>query len=138
MKQFFIDTNVLIDLLTQRGTFGPAAAQLLDAAVQGRSQLHVASLAFSHIYYVLRKTNTPSERTEKLTKLARLVQVVAVDGQVIAQALASGRPDFEDAIQYFAAAGIPDLAAIVTRDPKGFAGGQLPVLSPDEALRLLI
>jgi len=61
---------------------------------------------------------------------AWLVQVVAVDGQFIAQALASGRPDFEDAIQYFAAAGVPGLAGIVTRDLKGFAAGQLPCRRP--------
>ena len=68
---------------------------------------------------------------------AWLVQVVAVDGQVIAQTLTSDRPDFEDAIRYFAAAGIPGLAGIVTREPKGFAAGQLPVLSPAEALQLI-
>lgn len=137
MRHFFVDTNVLLDLLTRREPFDQEAGLLLDAAVRGRVRLYVASLSFSHIHYVLRKTNTPAERTDKLLKLARLTQVVAVDETVILRALESQSRDFEDAIQQFAATGIAAITAIVTRDPKGFATGELPALSPAEALRLI-
>ncbi len=137
MKHFFVDTNVLIDLLTQRDRFGQDAAQLLEAAVQQQVRLYVASLSFSHIYYVLRKTNTSTERRDKLSKLARLVTVVAVDASVIDQALTSALPDFEDALQYYAASSISAIECLVTRDPKGFVGGKMPVLNPADALRLL-
>ena len=137
MKHWFLDTNVLIDVLTQRDAFWLEAAKLLEAAKQNQARLYVASLSFSHIYYVLRKTNTPAERRDKLAKLARLVQVVAVDGLVITQALAGGLSDFEDAIQYFAAISVPAITHIVTRDPKGFAGSSIAIVSPVEAVQLL-
>ena len=137
MKHFFVDTNVLLDLLTRREPFDQEAGLLLDAAVRGRVRLYVASLSFSHIHYVLRKTNTPAERTDKLLKLARLTQVVAVDETVILRALESQSRDFEDAIQQFAATSIAAITAIITRDPKGFAAGELPSLSPAGTLRLI-
>ena len=137
MKHLFLDTNVLIDLLAQREGFWLAAAELVEAGKQKRAVLYVASLSFSHIHYVLRKSNPPAERRDKLLKLTRLVQIVAIGGPVVEQALASDMSDFEDALQYFAARSIPAISYIVTRDPKGFAGSQLPVVSPVEALVLL-
>lgn len=137
MKHFFADTNVLIDFLTQRDTFGLEAAQLFEAVVQRQLVLYVSSLSFSHVYYALRKTNSAAERLDKLTKLAYLVQTIAVDGTVVTQALKAGFSDFEDGIQYCAAATVSSIEYIVTRDPKGFAASQLPVVSPAEALRRL-
>lgn len=60
----------------------------------------------------------PTERTDKVLKLARLVQIVAVEGQTIISALESSLPDFEDAIQHFAAARVADVTGPLTRDPK--------------------
>lgn len=83
MRHYFLDTNVVIDFLTRRGTFAAPAAQLFAAAVTGHATLYVAALSFSNTYYALRKENTPEERIDKLTKLARLVQVIAVDATVV-------------------------------------------------------
>lgn len=137
MRHWFLDTNVLIDLLTQRENFWLEAAQLFEASKQQQVRLYATSLSFSHVYYVLRKTNSPAERRDKLFKLALLTQIIAIDGAVITQALGSELADFEDAIQYFAALTVPAITHVVTRDPKGFAVGTLPVLSPTEAVRLL-
>lgn len=40
-------------------------------------------------------------------------------------------------MQYAAARAVAAIETIVTRDPKGFAAGALPVLAPTEALRRL-
>lgn len=138
MKHFFLDTNVVVDFLTRRGNFAVAAAELFEAALAGQVTLYVASLSFSNIHYILRKENTPAERTIKLTKLAQLVQIVGVDASIVQLALASGSADFEDALQYFAAASVPAIEAIVTRDPKGFRYSSLPVITPVEALQQLV
>ena len=138
MTRFFLDANVVLDFLTRREPFAATSADLVQLAEQGRVQLHVSSLSFSHVFYLLRKSVGTTAARSLLIDLSEVVAVAPVDSRAVNDALRSSFSDFEDAIQYFAAAGIPGLAAIVTRDPKGFAGGQLPVLSPDEALRLLI
>ncbi|QKG51280.1 type II toxin-antitoxin system VapC family toxin [Hymenobacter sp. BRD67] len=135
MKHYFVDTNVLLDFLIQREPFGAETLQLFEAGARGLAKLYVSSLSFSHIYYALRKTNPAPERIDKLLKLARLVHIIPVDRNVLEEALQLGFADFEDGIQYSAALAVAAVAAIVTRDPKGFSASQLHVLSPAEALR---
>jgi len=62
--------------------------------------------------------------------------VAAVDVAVIQRALALGWTDFEDAVTA-AAAEAARCDAVVTRDPKGFAGSTLPVMSAETAVALL-
>ena len=62
--------------------------------------------------------------------------ILAVDGPLLQQADALPGTDFEDNLQLAAAAAIP-LDAIVTRDPSGFAGSLVSVLTPADLLALL-
>lgn len=134
MKHYFVDTNVLFDFLLRRDTFGEDALRLFEARGHGQVTLHVSSLSFSHIYYTLRKTNSAAERLASLTLLAQLVEIIPIDRAIVEAALGLGFADFEDALQYCAARAVPAIEAIVTRDPKGFAAGVLPVLAPPAAL----
>ena len=134
MKHYFVDTNVLLDVVLLRNGFGSAAQQLFEASAAGRAPLYASGLSFSHVYYTLRKTNSADERLASLSKLILLVEIIPVDRAVIEAALALGFADFEDGLQYCAARTVLAIEAIVTRDPKGFAAGTLPVLSPAAAL----
>lgn len=138
MKSFFVDTNVLLDLLGQREPFGADAAQLLEAAVRKEVVVYVSGLSFSHIDYVLRKTMTVAERLYKMTRLASIVEIIPLDRLIIEATFTLGFADFEDGLQYCAARAVPAIEAIVTRDPKGFAAGALPVLTPPAALAALL
>ena len=137
MRQFFLDTNVLFDYLGRREPNGVAAVALFQAAYEGKATLYVASLSCSHTFYTLRKQIGAEAAREALRKLARLVQVLAVDAAVVQQALDSAFADVEDAMQYFVAAGQPLVEAIVTGDPKGFKEGSLAISSPVEAQALV-
>ena len=137
MKHFFVDTNVLLDLLGQREPFGAAAAQLVEAAVRKEVVLYVAALSFSHIDYVLRKTMATPERLYKMSRLASVVEIIPLDREVIEATLTLSFPDFEDGLQYCAARTVPAIEAIVTRDPRGFAAGALLVLTPPGVLARL-
>ena len=128
---------MLLDFIGRREPFAADAAQLLEAAAGGHFTLYVSALSFSHIDYALRKVMAPAARLTSLAQLAQAIEVIPVDRAVIEAALTLSFADFEDAIQYCAARAVPAIEAIVTRDPKGFAAGTLPVLSPTEAVRLL-
>ena len=133
MRHFFLDTNIVFDYLGRREPNGLAAVALFQAAYDGRVTLHVSSLSFSHVFYTLRKQVGAGPAREALRKLARLVQVTAVDVTVVEAALESAFTDLEDAMQHFAALAMPGVEAIVTGDPKGFKESQLLVLSPMDA-----
>ena len=138
MRHFFLDTNVVLDFLAQREPFLKPANDLFQAADSGTVALYVSSLSFSHALYLLRKTAGSVAARGLLLDLSAVVVIVAVDSANINEALRSGFADFEDAIQYFAARSQPVITHLVTRDPKGFVGSTIPVVSPAEALQLLV
>ena len=137
MKHLFLDTNVVVDFLGQREPFVASVIALFQLAEKEKVTLHVSSLSFSHVHYLLRKTVGSAEARSLLLDLAATVAIAPVDSGTMNKALRAGFADFEDAIQYCAARAVPAIEAIVTRDPRGFAAGTLPVLSPIEAVRLL-
>lgn len=62
--------------------------------------------------------------------------VVTVDDPVIRKALSWGWPDFEDAVQMAAAATV-GADYLVTRNPRDFQSGIIPVVQPAAFLTLL-
>lgn len=137
MKHWFLDTNVVMDFLANRQPFVDDADTLFRLGYTQRVRLYVASLSFSHIFYLLRRSHGADAARQMLIDLKRLAHVVAVDESVIEQSLHADFPDFEDALQHFAANAVPTIEAIITRDPKGFRLSTLPVLTPAEALKQL-
>ena len=137
MKNYFLDTNVLLDFLLEREPFVGPATQLVELAVSGQLRLTASSLSFTTVYYLMRRQRVSEAAViSALTSLARVVTIAPVTAEMIQQALRSGLPDFEDAVQFFAALAA-GAEAIVTRDRKGFPTQQVPVLSPLAALAQL-
>ncbi|MDJ0366405.1 PIN domain-containing protein [Hymenobacter sp. H14-R3] len=139
MSRFFVDTNVLLDFIMRRPPFAISAAELFQLAEDRKLVLYCSSLSFSQAHYILRKVVGSAKAQDLLLDTADLVTIVAVDSRSVHDALRSSFSDFEDALQYFAATSqvSPAIEAIVTRDPKGFAAGALPFLTPPEALARL-
>jgi len=136
MKTLYLDTNILLDFLLNRQPFAEAATTLLAAAEEGRATLFVSSLTFVTAHYVVSKAIGKNAATLALASLFTQINTVAVDVQVINQALQSGMPDFEDAVQSFTALSA-GAEAIVTRDPKGFPTQAMAILDPLAALQQL-
>ncbi len=134
MRQYLLDTNVLIDYLTLRKPFGEDATELMRAGATGEARLYVVSLSFVNIEYIVRRQTSTAQARQLLVQLEQLVDILPVDAAVIRQTLASNFTDFEDGIQHFVALAHPAINAIVTRDPKGFRSSLLPVLSIAQAL----
>ena len=134
MRQYLLDTNVLIDYLTLREPFGATAAALLRAGAVGKVRFYAASLSFVTIEYIIRRQTSTAQARQLPEQLAHVVEIVPVGAVTVRQALASDFTDFEDAIQYFTALTQPTIQAIITRDPKGFRASSLPVLSVAGAL----
>ena len=134
MRQYLLDTNVLIDYLTRRAPFGEDATELMQAGAMGEARLYAASLSFANIEYIVRRQTSAAQARQLLLRLEQLVEILPVDAAAIRQALAGSFTDFEDGIQYFVALAHPAINAIVTRDPKGFRASTLPVVSVMQAL----
>lgn len=129
----FVDTDVILDLLTRREPFYQDSARLFSLADRGEIRVYVSSLCFANLYYILRKALTGPKAVETLKKFRQLVTVLPVDDHVLCQALDSGFTDFEDALQYHAAMR-KGVSCLVTRNVKDYRKAGLTICTAGEFL----
>lgn len=138
MKHIFLDTNVIIDVLANREPFAEAASKLLNYGDKGKLSIYISALSYSNIYYILRKSCSHKEMMSLLRDLNAVSKTMDVTSAIIAQAIDSGMKDFEDAIQLNTALSNAKIQAIVTRDTSGFNSKEISVLTPEEALGIIV
>ena len=132
MKHYFVDTNVVIDMLADREGYADAACELFDAAGRGEVHLSICALSYSTIYYILRKYAGKENAISSLRDLTDYVSILPVDAEVIRKALYSEFSDYEDAIQHYAALQDASVEGIITRNIKDYRYSDIPVLLPTE------
>ncbi len=137
MKHFLLDTNVVIDFITDRKPFSPVAAKLFDYSEKGKIKLYLTAVSYNNTYYILKKLTSHKETIKILKDIERITETIDSTHEVIKQALESEFKDFEDAIQYYTAKTNKKLDAIISRDLSGFKLSKIPVLSPDEAIGVI-
>jgi predicted nucleic acid-binding protein len=134
MRNLFLDTNVIIDVLADRKPFSESSAKLFDYAEKGKINLYISALSYSNIYYIVRKICSHKEMLSMLRDLEAMTTTIDVTKQVITDSLNTGFKDFEDSIQYNTAISNKKVEAIVTRDPRDFKNDVISVFTPEEAL----
>ena len=137
MIKVFVDTDVIMDFLTDRRPYSTEAAVLFNFAGQQKIEILISSLSFSNLYYILRRLTSRNRALQLLRKLDSISTIVEVNGHFIHAALASEFKNFEDAIQYFSVVQHKKVVAIVTRNVKDYKLSELPVLNPNSLLKSL-
>lgn len=125
----FLDTNVLLDVLGQREPFLAEAGRIWGLAEQGQFVGYVSALTYPNIFYVVRKAGGAPKGRQALQMMSKVFVTVALDQDVLRQALISTVTDYEDAIQFFSARKA-EAQCIVTRNSGHFPQGGLPILTP--------
>ncbi len=138
MIDLFIDTDVIIDYITDRKPFSDNAEKLFALIENKKIKGHTSSLCFSNLYYLLRQKLSRSKSISLLKDLAGILNILKVDEDSILQALDSDFKDFEDAIQYYTASDYKRIDVIVTRNIKDYKHSSLPVMTPDTMLKTYV
>ncbi len=129
----FLDTNVLVDVLTHREPFYADSARVWTLAETGQIEGAISALSFPNVSYVVRRLKGREATQEYLRTLRDLFEPAALDSQVINQALDSRLVDFEDALQWFSALRC-GAECLVTRNIAHFPSKDIPVMTPAEFL----
>lgn len=137
MKSYFIDTNLLLDFLADRQPFSDQAEAIFEYKNQKMVNLFVSAISFNNLYYVIAKIERHKRAIKLLNELSELVNIIPVDQAIIQQSLQSSFSDFEDAIQYYSAISSKSISGIITRNTKDFKRSELPVISPEIAVKLI-
>ena len=134
--KILVDSNVAIDVLLKNEPFYASSVKIVGLSKLG-IQLFLSASAVTDIYYIVtRSLKNKKIAMDLLKDLLKKVDVAAVTGNEIRQAVNFDWDDFEDAVQYAAGESIA-VDYIVTRNKKDFASTVLPVVSPDDLLALL-
>ena len=134
MIKIFVDTNVIVDLITDRKPFSKFAIELFKKAENKHVYLYTSSHSLATTHYLLKKYLDEKSLREVLYNLLDYIKIIAVDQDIIKKSLKSKHKDFEDAIQIFCANTVSSMDYIVTRNIKDFRNADIPVYAPDELL----
>lgn len=135
MEKIFVDTDIVLDLLSNREPFYIHSAKLFSAADKNEIQIHVSSLAFTNLNYILSKQYSTDQAKKRLLKFKTLVTVLAVNDKIIDLALASDFKDFEDAVQYFTAIE-NNIKVLITRNLKDYKSAEIPTMTAEQFLKI--
>lgn len=136
MTKVFVDTDIILDLLSQREPFYIYAANLFSQADKNRIKIYVSASSFAALYYIIAKNMSNNEARKIIGKFKVLVHVLPVNDKIIELALNSAFRDFEDAIQYYTAVE-NDINILLTRNLKDYKNADIPVMSAQDFIQTL-
>ncbi len=135
MKKIFIDTNIILDLLSKRINYYEASQDLFTYAIDNKIKLVVSTLTFANAHYILKEQLKLKKVRSSLRKFKTLVEVANFDDKILELALEEEFKDFEDGVQYYIAIE-NSCDALVTRNKKDFKNSSIPILNATEFINL--
>lgn len=132
-----IDTNVVLDYLTNREPFADEARKILYCCVEKKVRGYIAAHSITNVFYILRKHFSSTERRKMLSDICDLVEVCGLQKTQITNALANEKfGDLEDCIQAECAKSV-QADYIVSRNIKDFVNSPIPSIRPGDFLRII-
>lgn len=131
-----IDTNIIVDFLTEREPFARDAVQVINLCYQKKVKGYLAAHTVSNLFYILRKDFSVPQRKEILSSLCRIFEISGIDKEKIITALSNNSfSDFEDCLQMECAAEV-SADYIITRNISDFIHSTISVLEPKDFLKI--
>jgi predicted nucleic acid-binding protein len=132
--KILLDTNVVLDIALKRHPFYEAAVEVFEASNFDTVHLFITASIATDLYYILRKEKDHETAIAFITDLLKCMDACKVDKGTLLEAIGSGFPDFEDAVQNFAAVESA-VEMILSRNKNDFGSSSLRVLTPDEFVK---
>jgi predicted nucleic acid-binding protein len=131
MRNVFVDTNIILDVLLQNEGFWQDSQKIFKLAERGELRASVSASSITDIFYVTRKKLTTPVARAAIEKLLYLFEVVSIDVNDLRGALTIPIDDVEDALQAWCAQKI-NADALITRNVSDFKNINIAVVTPDK------
>lgn len=129
MDKIFLDTNIVLDFVQHRE--GEEYVKwIFDYASSNQwKRLYVSYLSMANLAYVVRRSGLQFIKAA-IRDTFNWCNIISSNDMQILEALKSGSPDFEDALQ-IACAESRNCDVIITRNPEHFRNyTEIPVITP--------
>jgi predicted nucleic acid-binding protein len=100
MDSLFLDTNVLLDVITRREPFFGDSKKIWQLVESGKWEGWISAISFNNLHYVVRKLQDKEKADHAMVVLQKLFQIAQVDSNTISESIELRFRDFEDAIQF--------------------------------------
>lgn len=131
-----LDSNVIIDIYTNRSSGDELSRQLLLLHKFGDVEFWVSASSFTDMFFILSKFFSSERIQEVFEESLDWLHICATDSGDIASAAAARWSDFEDCVIN---AGAEKVKAdyILTRNKKDFTRSSIPTMTPTEFFDML-
>lgn len=135
MNNVLLDTNILLDFVTEHRPESQEACELLRRALGGGAHAIISATSLKDFYYILRKEMSDEVCRDWIQAFVRGFTVEQLDVEACVVALESNEPDYEDGcIRAIAERAGVDF--IITHDKKAFARSYVKAYTAREYLEL--
>lgn len=134
-SKVFVDSDVVIDLFTDREPFANSASTLFELNERGVLEIYISSVSINNIYYIVRRYLGHKGTLGVIDELMQITEVLGTTKAEIKQALANKFKDFEDSIQYSTALTIKGIDAIITRNVKDYSNSEIAIFTAQDYIK---
>ena len=131
MAQYLFDVNAQLYWLNTTSPFHGCVATFVRECVEKNNTILVSASSLNETYYVLHASlgYTQKQAREALRDIVSIFEVAPVTHEIVASAINSDEPDYEDAVVR-AVAETNACDAIISYDKKAFKKCTIPRLEP--------
>jgi len=133
-EKIFLDTDVILDLLTKREPHFEPAVELFLLIQERSVSAYTSPVIIANTFYILNRHLDKKKAVQSLIKLRSLVKVLNCGDRIIDLALSSDFTDFEDSIQYYTALE-NNIDTLITRNVKDYKTANITILTPLEYIK---
>lgn len=135
--KIFVDTNILLDVLTKREPFYEHSAIIWSLVEERIVEGYISAISVNNVFYISKKLKDLKYAQELVDKLLKDFHIIAVDYEILKLSRTLPDRDYEDLIQYFSAIK-SESPYLITRNTKDFPETGLEILAPKTFLDLFI
>ncbi len=134
MKNLFVDTNILIDILARREPYHREAIRLFEQADNKLVRLYTTATSVTTAWYMLVKYGDTRVARNAITGLLNHVNIIPISQRAVEMAIRSDFRDLEDGVQHFAALESGNMDAIITRNLRDYRHSLIRVCTAGDFL----
>lgn len=134
--RIFLDTNITIDILTNRQPFCNDSIACYKKAVLNGDKIFVSTVSIADIMYITKsKFSDKTQQLQTVLQFINTLKIAKINSRDLKFAFTGIMSDFEDALQSYCAKRY-HIDYLITRNPKDFKFSPVKVIEPVDFLSI--
>ena len=135
--KIFVDTNILLDVLTKREPFYKNSAVIWSLVEDGIVEGYISAISVNNVFYISKKLSDLEHAQGLVDKILKDFQIIELNYEILKLSRTISDRDYEDLIQYFSAIKSGS-KYLITRNKNDFPETGIEILEPAEFFQTFI